>query len=124
MDVGTVHSDKEFVGYNLSMLGYGYYGDLLQDSEKHRWMGPKRYDFSGKFRGSYSIIFFFKPTSGTVRYLGVKKFLRNRSYEGEFSFISCDSTSSPRDRLPCTHGFKQLESFPCTCINIIIQVFV
>ncbi len=30
------------------MLAYGYYGDCIVDSERNRWMGPKRYDWSGK----------------------------------------------------------------------------
>ena len=29
------------------MLGYGYMGDLLKDSDTNRWMGPKRYNWSG-----------------------------------------------------------------------------
>ena len=48
MDVATLHHGEEFVKYNVSLLGYGYYGDVLIDSEMHRWMGPKRYDWAGK----------------------------------------------------------------------------
>lgn len=29
------------------MVGYGFYGDVLAESERHRWMGPLRYDYSG-----------------------------------------------------------------------------
>jgi len=29
------------------MAAYGFFGDVMQDSEKLRWMGPKRYDLSG-----------------------------------------------------------------------------
>jgi ceramide kinase len=47
MDVATVHHGNQFLKYNVSMLGYGFYGDILADSEHHRWMGPKRYDWSG-----------------------------------------------------------------------------
>ena len=47
MDIATVHNNGDFLSYNLSMLAYGYYGDVLSDSENYRWMGPKRYDFSG-----------------------------------------------------------------------------
>lgn len=38
----------------MSLLGYGFYGDILKDSEKKRWMGPMRYDYSGNFC-NYSI---------------------------------------------------------------------
>lgn len=40
-----------------SVMSYGFLGDVTMDSENYRWMGPKRYDYSG-----------------------VKKFLRNRGY--------------------------------------------
>lgn len=33
--------------YSVSLVGYGFYGDVLAESEKHRWMGPLRYDYSG-----------------------------------------------------------------------------
>ena len=33
--------------YNVAMAAYGFFGDVMQDSEKLRWMGPKRYDLSG-----------------------------------------------------------------------------
>lgn len=26
---------------------YGFYGDVITESEKYRWMGPKRYDYAG-----------------------------------------------------------------------------
>lgn len=29
-------------------MGYGFYGDVLKDSEEKRWMGAVRYDLSGK----------------------------------------------------------------------------
>ena len=47
MDVGTVFHGARFVKYNLSLLGYGFYGDCILDSESNRWMGPKRYDWEG-----------------------------------------------------------------------------
>lgn len=47
MDVCSVHHNNTFLRY-VSLLGYGFYGDVLTDSERKRWMGPSRYDFSGK----------------------------------------------------------------------------
>ena len=37
------------------MVSYGYFGDLMQRSERYRWLGPKRYDISGvrTFLGNY-----------------------------------------------------------------------
>lgn len=26
---------------------YGFYGDVITESEKYRWMGPRRYDYAG-----------------------------------------------------------------------------
>jgi ceramide kinase len=47
IDVGTVFHGRRFLKYNFSLLGYGYYGDCILDSEQNRWMGPKRYDWAG-----------------------------------------------------------------------------
>lgn len=47
MDVCSVHHDDTFLRYSVSLLGYGFYGDVLTDSERKRWMGPARYDLSG-----------------------------------------------------------------------------
>jgi len=47
VDVATVFYDAHFVKYNVSFLGYGFYGDCILNSEANRWMGPKRYDWEG-----------------------------------------------------------------------------
>lgn len=47
MDVSAVHRDRRLLCYSACMLGFGFYGDVIRDSEKKRWMGPIRYDFSG-----------------------------------------------------------------------------
>ncbi|CAB1331619.1 unnamed protein product [Coregonus sp. 'balchen'] len=48
MDVCSVHHNNTFLRYSVSLLGYGFYGDVLADSVRKRWMGPARYDFSGR----------------------------------------------------------------------------
>lgn len=48
MDVCSVHHNNMFLRYSVSLLGYGFYGDVLTDSERKRWMGPARYDLSGR----------------------------------------------------------------------------
>lgn len=48
MDVSSVHHGGTLLRYWVSLLGYGFYGDIIRDSEKKRWMGLIRYDFSGK----------------------------------------------------------------------------
>ncbi|XP_059609819.1 ceramide kinase [Phlebotomus argentipes] len=47
-----------------SVLSYGYLGDIARESERLRWMGPRRYDYSG-----------------------LRKFFRNRGYRGEVSVL-------------------------------------
>ncbi|XVF08508.1 hypothetical protein REPUB_Repub07fG0009200 [Reevesia pubescens] len=56
------------VRYAASFAGYGFYGDVITESEKYRWMGPKRYD-----------------------YAGTKVFLRHRSYEAEVAYLEVES---------------------------------
>ncbi|XP_023558322.1 ceramide kinase [Octodon degus] len=82
MDVSSVHHNSTLLRYSVSLLGYGFYGDLIKDSEKKRWMGLARYDFSG-----------------------VKTFLSHHYYEGTVSFLPAQHTvGSPRDRKPCRAG--------------------
>ncbi|KAK6177295.1 hypothetical protein SNE40_015422 [Patella caerulea] len=82
LDVSAVHQRGEFLKYSVSFLGYGYYGDLVADSERLRWMGPKRYNWCG-----------------------FKKFLSKNSYEGEVTFIaSTDPSHHPRDGVRCVKG--------------------
>ncbi|XP_047405783.1 ceramide kinase, partial [Sciurus carolinensis] len=82
MDVSSVHHNNMLLRYSVSLLGYGFYGDLIKDSEKKRWMGPARYDFSG-----------------------VKTFLSHHCYEGTVSFLPARHTmGSPRDQKPCRAG--------------------
>lgn len=54
IDVSSVHHQNMFLKYSVSLLGYGFYGDTLLDSEKNRWMGPSRYDFSGNLDVSFT----------------------------------------------------------------------
>ncbi|XP_060759042.1 ceramide kinase [Neoarius graeffei] len=82
MDVCSIHHNHTFLRYSVSLLGYGFYGDVLTDSERKRWMGPARYDISG-----------------------VKTFLSHRYYEGTISFLPADeNVGTPRDKLQCRSG--------------------
>ena len=49
IDVCSLYHKESFLKYSVSLIGYGYYGDLLQDSEGLRWMGPNRYKWCGEF---------------------------------------------------------------------------
>uniref|UniRef100_A0A1I8IPS7 DAGKc domain-containing protein n=1 Tax=Macrostomum lignano TaxID=282301 RepID=A0A1I8IPS7_9PLAT len=51
MDMASVYSDSgQFLTYNISLLGYGYFGEVARSSEPLRWMGPARYDLVGAHR--------------------------------------------------------------------------
>ncbi|XP_059316877.1 ceramide kinase isoform X3 [Lycium ferocissimum] len=64
----STSKDEPCVRYAASFAGYGFYGDVITESEKYRWMGPKRYD-----------------------YAGTKVFLRHRSYEAEVAYVEVES---------------------------------
>ncbi|CAN9508287.1 unnamed protein product [Ophioblennius macclurei] len=84
MDVCSVHHKNIFLKYSVSLLGYGFYGDVLADSERKRWLGPARYDLSG-----------------------VKTFLSHNYYEGTVSFLPAeDNMGNPRDKLQCRSGCR------------------
>ncbi|KAI4893842.1 hypothetical protein NFI96_024802 [Prochilodus magdalenae] len=82
LDVCSVHHNNTFLRYSVSLLGYGFYGDVLTDSERKRWMGPARYDVSG-----------------------VKTFLSHHYYEGTISFLPASGNiGTPRDKIQCRSG--------------------
>ncbi|XP_070709917.1 ceramide kinase [Pempheris klunzingeri] len=82
MDACSVHHNDSFLRYSVSLLGYGFYGDVLTDSERKRWLGPARYDLSG-----------------------VKTFLSHNYYEGTISFLPAENNmGNPRDKLQCRSG--------------------
>ncbi|KAK9913987.1 hypothetical protein M0R45_037786 [Rubus argutus] len=59
---------EPYVRYAASFAGYGFYGDVITESEKYRWMGPRRYD-----------------------YAGTRVFLRHRSYQAEIAYLEVKS---------------------------------
>jgi ceramide kinase len=81
IDVSAVHdsyNEDRFLRYVTSVLGYGFLADVLLESEKNRWMGPKRYDWAG-----------------------FKKLLSLKSYAGEIKLRVSATDGSPRDSDPC-----------------------
>lgn len=55
----------------MTMVSYGYFGDLMKHSENFRWLGRGRYDLSG-----------------------VRTFLAHRSYKGRIQYTPTSSPSS------------------------------
>lgn len=64
LDLSSVSNDKGIIKFYASVMSYGYLGDLLYESEKLRWLGPRRYEFSG-----------------------FKKIFRNRGYDVELHLL-------------------------------------
>ncbi|KAF3340393.1 ceramide kinase [Carex littledalei] len=56
--------DSPTLRYAASFAGYGFYGDVIKESEKLRWMGPMRYD-----------------------YAGTMVFLKHKTYEAEVTYL-------------------------------------
>lgn len=48
LDLVSVYNEQRLLKLYGSVISYGYLGDVVFESEKYRWMGPKRYDFTGK----------------------------------------------------------------------------
>lgn len=47
LDLVSVYNENKLLRLYASIISYGYLGDVLNESEKYRWMGPKRYEYSG-----------------------------------------------------------------------------
>ncbi|XP_017771467.1 PREDICTED: ceramide kinase [Nicrophorus vespilloides] len=73
LDLVSVYDETKLLRLYASVLSYGYLGDVAHSSDKYRWLGPKRYDYSG-----------------------FKKLIYNMGYEGEIAMLSekDDFTSS------------------------------
>lgn len=82
VDVSGVYSGNRLLLYCTTMLAYGYFGDILKASEKYRWMGPHRYDWSG-----------------------FRQLLKLKSYKADINFNSNPKPqSSPVDDRRCVAG--------------------
>jgi ceramide kinase len=87
LDISSVHKvtknpitnemDHTLLKLYASVISYGYLGDVAYDSERYRWMGPKRYDYSG-----------------------VKKFLKNTGYNGQIT-VHLEKQNDPNDGVRC-----------------------
>ncbi|KAK7082549.1 hypothetical protein SK128_021654, partial [Halocaridina rubra] len=81
VDVAAVHAKGQLQSVATTMVSYGYFGDLLETSERWRKLGPSRYLVSG-----------------------VLQFLRNRSYEGQLSVLApAAPLAHPSDSKSCCH---------------------
>ncbi|XP_039248140.2 ceramide kinase-like [Styela clava] len=83
VDVVSLHnSDGLLAQFSMSLNGYGYFGDMMRQSEHLRWMGPPRYSLAG-----------------------ANVFLKNKSYSGEVHYVPAECKEGPKSlsfcRTPC-----------------------
>ncbi|KAJ8983894.1 hypothetical protein NQ317_000930 [Molorchus minor] len=83
LDLVSVYDEHKLLRLYASVLSYGYLGDVAYNSDKYRWMGPHRYDYSG-----------------------FKKLLRNKGYQGE---IAIYSESAEVQELMCSENCEKCE---------------
>ncbi|XP_067216268.1 ceramide kinase isoform X3 [Linepithema humile] len=89
LDISSVHNNRNLLRLYASVLSYGYLGDVIRDSEKFRWMGPHRYDWSG-----------------------FKKIIANKGYEGEIELLSdpCHPADSTRCLKNCSRCLQHMHN--------------
>lgn len=81
LDLVSVYDEERLLRLYASVLSYGYLGDVVHHSDRHRWMGPRRYDYSG-----------------------FKKLMGNKGYEGEIAIYSEDPDN---DGLKCYENCRR-----------------
>lgn len=74
IDVCSVHSYQRdnLLRFVSTFVGYGYFGDVIRESEKLRWLGPSRYDVTG-----------------------VNNLIKNRTYKGQVNILSSSKDGTP-----------------------------
>lgn len=75
IDICSLHSVKnqdKLLRFVSTFIGYGYFGDVIRESEKLRWLGPSRYDVTG-----------------------VNNLLKNRTYRGSIKILVSKEDGSP-----------------------------
>jgi len=84
----TTSPSSKLERFAMTMVSYGYFGDLMKHSESLRWLGRQRYDLSG-----------------------VRTFLAHRSYKGSIEYTPTSSPSSLLDD-SCGQGCPQCFTQP------------
>lgn len=69
LDISSVHNGVNFCSFFVTVMAYGFLGDVLKESERFRWLGPKRYDFAGKicFNGLYFLYWLLSAVALTSK---------------------------------------------------------
>lgn len=86
--MSSVSNENGLMRFYASVLSYGYLGDVLLDSEKFRWMGPNRYNYSG-----------------------FKKFITNIGYDSEVQILLDDESKTKIDEKKCLENCSRCADF-------------
>lgn len=93
VDVASIHSGERLVRYSSGFLSYGFFGDNIKASEKFRWMGPLRYNWTGW-----------------------QTFLKHHVYEGELKLLvqpeTTDANYDPAGTDRCRAGCEVCHTAP------------
>ncbi|XP_031638718.1 ceramide kinase [Contarinia nasturtii] len=88
LDLSSVSNQNgRLLKFYASVMSYGFLGDVAIESEKFRWMGPSRYDYSG-----------------------FKKLLLNRGYDGEVSLLVDSFANDPLKGPECLENCPVCET--------------
>ncbi|RZC74448.1 hypothetical protein C5167_049928 [Papaver somniferum] len=98
-------TDAPSVRYAASFAGYGFYGDVIRESEKYRWMGPKRYDYAGTKEKYGTFISSLQTLDPSFLAILFKKFLQSL---GMLHLISLFATNRKFLR---TYVFRKISGF-------------
>ncbi|XP_072402252.1 ceramide kinase [Diabrotica undecimpunctata] len=85
LDLVSVYDEHTLLSLYASTLSYGYLGDVAYHSDQYRWMGPRRYEYSG-----------------------FKKLVSNRGYYGELAVYS-ENDGVVQD-IPCHENCDKCEN--------------
>jgi len=90
VDSVSIHSGGKLERISMTMVSYGYFGDLLVYSERFRWLGPQRYDVSG-----------------------VRTFLAREVYEGSVTYEPSKSPNSlKKSSSSCSRDCSSCQVWP------------
>ncbi|KAL2611176.1 hypothetical protein R1flu_022868 [Riccia fluitans] len=87
------------VRYAASFAGYGFYGDVMRESENARWLGPARYDVAG-----------------------VKVFLKHKTYKSEISFLDLPQFRAISKRMLPSNGLSRSSKRSSRASSMICRV--
>lgn len=80
IDICSVHTAEKdsLLKFVSTFVAYGYFGDVIRESERLRWLGPSRYDV-----------------------IGVNNLIKNRAYEGRVRILISSKDDTPKESKRC-----------------------